>query len=64
MLYSDTKLRYLKRRAVDIREDILEMIPAGKVGHLGGSCSAADIIAALYFEKMKVFRKYLLYLDT
>jgi len=28
------------------------MIGVGKVGHLGGSCSLAEIVAALYFEKM------------
>ena len=31
------------------------MIPHGKVGHLGGSCSIADVAAALYFEHMKVY---------
>jgi len=29
------------------------MIGVGKVGHLGGSCSLAEIVAALYFEKMR-----------
>jgi transketolase len=28
------------------------MIGVGKAGHLGGSCSLAEIVAALYFEKM------------
>lgn len=55
MSYPEETIRKLKERAIDIREDILEMIPAGKVGHLGGSCSAADIVAALYFEKMHVY---------
>lgn len=56
MSCSSEKIRELKRRAADIREDIVEMIPAGKVGHLGGSSSIADVTAALYFSKMKVFR--------
>jgi transketolase len=30
------------------------MIPPGKVGHLGGSSSIADVMAALYFHTMKV----------
>lgn len=55
MSCSSEKIRELKRRAADIREDIVEMIPAGKVGHLGGSSSIADVTAALYFGKMKVF---------
>ena len=55
MQYTEQELREVRKRAIDIRADILEMIPAGKVGHLGGSCSAADITAALYFNHMKVF---------
>ena len=31
------------------------MIPAGKVGHLGGSSSIMDVTAALYFKHMRVF---------
>jgi len=54
-VFTDEELRELRGRAVDVRADILEMIPAGKVGHLGGSCSAADFTAALYFKHMKVF---------
>ncbi|MDR1559519.1 MAG: transketolase, partial [Clostridiales bacterium] len=45
----------VRKRAIDIRADILEMLPAGKIGHLGGSCSAADITAALYFKHMNVY---------
>lgn len=55
MQYTEQELREVRRKAIDIRADILEMIPAGKVGHLGGSCSAADITAALYFKHMKAF---------
>jgi len=55
MTYSSEDLRKIREKAIDIRADIVEMIPAGKVGHLGGSCSAADIAAALYFHHMKVF---------
>ena len=38
-----------------IRHNIVDMIghSNNKVGHLGGSCSMADIIAALYFYKMR-----------
>ena len=43
-------------RARTLRLHILKMVGGedGKVGHLGGSNSAADIVAALYFHKMKV----------
>lgn len=43
----------LKKRAVSIRKDILELVKLGPPGHLGGSCSAADIVTALYFYKMR-----------
>ena len=45
--------RRLARLAEQIRKDIVEMVGCeGQVGHLGGSCSAADIIAVLYGYKM------------
>ena len=46
MLDQDKKLE-LENRARDIREDIVTMIGVGKAGHLGGSCSLADIILSL-----------------
>ena len=55
MDYSINDLRRIRGKAIDIRADIIEMIPHGKVGHLGGSCSVADIAAALYFGHMKVY---------
>jgi transketolase len=55
MYHSSEVLRKVRAKAIDIRADIIEMIPHGKVGHLGGSCSIADVAAALYFEHMKVY---------
>lgn len=55
MCHSTETVRRVRAKAIDIRADILEMIPHGKVGHLGGSCSVADVTAALYFEHMKVY---------
>jgi len=45
----------LESKARMLRRHILEMVggKSGKGGHLGGSNSAADIVAALYFHKMK-----------
>ncbi len=51
---ADQQIKRLRRAAVDVRANILDMIPPGKVGHLGGSCSIADIAAALYFGHMRV----------
>lgn len=55
MAYSEKEIRDLKRIAARMRGDLIEMIPAGKVGHLGGSSSIMDVTAALYFKHMKVF---------
>lgn len=44
----------LKRVAVQMRKDILYMIYEAQAGHPGGSLSAADILAALYFRVMRI----------
>ena len=46
------RLLEIRRRACDLRLDVVRMIGVGKAGHLGGSCSLAEITAALYFEIM------------
>jgi transketolase len=43
----------LEAVAVRLRRDVVEMIGVGKAGHLGGSCSLAEIVAALYFSRMR-----------
>jgi transketolase len=45
--------RRIGRIAWDLRADVVRMIGVGKAGHLGGSCSLAEIVAALYFAKMR-----------
>jgi transketolase len=47
------KIRRIEKIAWDLRADVVRMIGVGKAGHLGGSCSLAEIVAALYFEKMR-----------
>ncbi len=47
-------IRSIEDKALQMRELIVkDLIGEGKVGHLGGSCSSADIVATLYFHKMK-----------
>jgi transketolase len=53
MSISDEKVAELEKIAKKLRYDIVMMIGAGKPGHLGGSCSIAEIVAALYFHKMR-----------
>jgi transketolase len=43
----------LCRRAKELRREILKMLTEAGSGHTGGSLSAADILAALFFCKMK-----------
>lgn len=51
-------LNKVEKKAIQLRKNIITMIGGeGHVGHLGGSCSSADIVAALYFHKMKLDTK-------
>lgn len=47
------EIQRIQRIAWDLRADVVRMIGVGKPGHLGGSCSLAEIAAALYFAKMR-----------
>ena len=49
----DKEIEKLKKIALQVRKDILEMTTAAGSGHPGGSLSATDIMVALYFHKMK-----------
>ena len=55
MSYSEKEIHELRKIAATLRGNLIEMIPPGKVGHLGGSSSIMDVVAALYFKHMKVF---------
>ncbi len=44
----------IQEMARKIRRDIIEMLVPAKSGHPGGSLSAADILAALYFSEMRI----------
>lgn len=47
-------IKSIERLAVRLRRDIVEMIGGeGHVGHLGGSCSCADLVATLYGYEMR-----------
>lgn len=51
---SDEKITMLKERAKELRKTALTMIYEAQSGHPGGSFSAADIVAALYFSEMNI----------
>ncbi len=46
-------MRKLRQLAVELRLHIVRMMGANHAHHFGGSMSAADIVAALYFYKMR-----------
>lgn len=50
----DDIIRNLEAKTKTLRRDVILSIGQGKFGHLGGSYSAAEIVAALYFYKMKL----------
>lgn len=52
--YSELQIKELYEHALQLRLDSLEMIHRRQAGHPGGSLSAADIMAVLFFNKMKI----------
>ncbi len=51
--YTDETVRMIAEKARIMRRDIVQMIYTAGSGHPGGSLSAADIIASLYFHVMR-----------
>ena len=54
MHYPESLIVELEKRARQLRLDSLRMIYKRGAGHPGGSLSAADIMAALFFHKMRL----------
>lgn len=52
-MHSQSVIDELEEKASIIRKGILAIMAGGKKGHLGGSMSIADIVAALYFHQMR-----------
>lgn len=46
------RLQFLQEKARTLRKDVLKMTYEAQSGHPGGSCSLADIIAYLYFDRL------------
>ncbi len=53
MAYSKELLKSLEEKGQLLRADCVKCMGVGNAGHLGGSCSSADIVSALYFYKLK-----------
>jgi transketolase len=50
---SQSQINALRRHAAELRSRIVCMMGPGKAHHFGGALSAADIVTALYFYKMR-----------
>lgn len=48
------KVDLIKEKAKNIRIEIIKMLGEAKSGHPGGSLSAADILATLYYDELKI----------
>lgn len=44
----------LKALSYDLRKDVIEIIRAGKAGHIGGDMSVMETLVTLYFKEMNV----------
>ena len=49
MRYSAELIEKLDQTAKRIRRNMVVSVGVGVAGHIGGSCSAADLVTAIYF---------------
>lgn len=49
--------RELKKKAIEIRKEVLSLIYHAKTGHTGGALSSTDIMTALYYGVMNIDSK-------
>lgn len=54
MVLQQELVQQLKEKAKEIRKSIIQMTGAAGSGHPGGSLSAADIVATLYFHELRI----------
>ena len=47
-------INQLRRKAVDLRRDILNMLAIAGSGHTGGSLSIVEILTCLYYQRMNI----------
>ena len=53
MAVDQTVIKKLEEKASALRKNVVYSVGVNYPGHIGGSFSAADVMAALYFHKMK-----------
>lgn len=47
-------MKSLKAKTYELRKQVVDMIIAGKGGHIGGDMSVIDILTVLYFKQMNI----------
>ena len=47
-------MQNLSKLAYKLRKDVIDMIVAGKGGHIGGDMSVMEVLVALYFKEMNI----------
>ena len=47
----------LKALAYQLRRDTIDIICAGKAGHIGGDMSVMEVLVELYFDQMNIDAK-------
>lgn len=52
-MHDDGLIHRLELKAAELRLHVVRMMGAGKAHHFGGSLSEADLVAALYFYKLR-----------
>ncbi len=52
--FTERDVKRLEAQAIQLRQDIVNMIYEAKAGHPGGSLSATDMITALYFHVLNI----------
>ena len=52
--FTERDVKRLEAQAIQLRQDIVNMIYEAKAGHPGGSLSATDMITALYFHALNI----------
>jgi transketolase len=53
MSLTDEKIKFLEKKALDIRRSIIEMLIEAKSGHTAGPLDMADVFTYLYFHALK-----------
>ena len=54
---NEEKIKVLKKIANEIRKESIIITHRAQSGHPGGSLSEADILAAIYFYKLRLIQK-------